>query len=161
MKIEEDKRFNVRKNETTSVSIPVKNEENTWNNINKQFKIYGDGVTCNLNSLLHNNILSCQYFKDQLMNLGFNEIIDIIIQHVKYAEPWTIGTNGIPSTLFCCLYKFMIMRLSEQQVKFLINNQDSPYVRCSGFLYIRYLCDPNDLWSWMSPYLLDDKRNHL
>lgn len=77
--------------------------------------------------------------------------------NVKYAEPWTVGTNGMPSTLFCCLYRLMVLQLSEGQVKQLMNNEDSVYLRCTGFLYVRYLCDPKELWNWLSPYLLDEQ----
>ena len=37
----------------------------------------------------------------------------------------------------------------------LINTDDSPFVRCIGFLYLRYSCPPKDLWSWYEPYLED------
>lgn len=37
----------------------------------------------------------------------------------------------------------------------LINTDDCPYVRCIGFLYLRYSCPPKDLWSWYEPYLED------
>lgn len=33
--------------------------------------------------------------------------------------------------------------------------QDSPYIRVIGFLYLRYTCDPEKLWSWYEPYLDD------
>jgi pre-mRNA-splicing factor 38B len=122
-----------------------------------QFTIYGDPLTCNLNPLILNNILSCQYFKEDCASKGFNEIIDEIIQNVTYAEPWAVGISGVPSTLFCCLYKLMLLKLTEGQVNYLINSIDSPYVRCAGFLYIRYLSDPKDLWNRLSPYLEDDK----
>ena len=125
----------------------------------KQFKTHGDSITCNLNTLIHNNILSSQYFKEIFASKGYNEILDEIIMNAKYSEPWTVGTNGIPSTLYCCLYKLMVSHLSEGQVKHLLNYQDSPYIRCAGFLYIRYLCDPKDLWTWLSPYILDEQGN--
>lgn len=121
------------------------------------FTIYGDPLTCNLNSLILNNILSCQYFKEDCAMKGFNEIIDEIIQNVTYAEPWAVGISGVPSTLFCCLYKLMLLKLTEGQVNYLINCIESPYVRCVGFLYIRYLSDPKDLWNRLSPFLDDDK----
>ena len=127
------------------------------NSHQKPFKTHGDPVSCNLNSLIHNNILSNQYFKEIFASKGFNEILDEIILNAKYADPWTVGTNGIPSTLFCCLYKLMVSHLSEGQVKHLLNNQDSPYIRCAGFLYIRYLSDPKDLWTWLSAYILDEQ----
>ena len=33
--------------------------------------------------------------------------------------------------------------------------QDSPYIRCIGFLYLRYGCDPKEIWEWVSPYIDD------
>jgi len=33
----------------------------------------------------------------------------------------------------------------------------SPYVRCTGLLYIRYCSDPEYIWSWMRKYLIDDE----
>lgn len=76
------------------------------------FPVYGDPTTCNLNDLLRNNILSSQYFKDLYALKTYHEVLDEIKTHSKNAEPWTLGTNCIPSTLFCCLYKFMLMRLT-------------------------------------------------
>lgn len=37
----------------------------------------------------------------------------------------------------------------------LIEHVDSPYIRCIGFLYLRYVCDPKELWDWFMPYLYD------
>ena len=47
------------------------------------------------------------------------KVIDDIIKNAQHAEPWAVGTSGIPSSLFCCLYKFMTMRLN---CKFLQNS---------------------------------------
>ena len=33
----------------------------------------------------------------------------------------------------------------------------NPIVRCCGFLYIRYCCDPEYMWSWLRRYLLDEE----
>lgn len=33
--------------------------------------------------------------------------------------------------------------------------QDSPYIRVVGFLYLRFTCDPEELWTWFEPYLED------
>mmetsp|Transcript_27103 Transcript_27103/g.38842 ORF Transcript_27103/g.38842 Transcript_27103/m.38842 type:complete len:335 (-) Transcript_27103:649-1653(-) len=32
---------------------------------------------------------------------------------------------------------------------------DSVYIRCIGFLYLRYSVDPSTLWKWFEPYLYD------
>lgn len=37
----------------------------------------------------------------------------------------------------------------------MIEHVDSPYIRCIGFLYLRYACDPKELWDWFMPYLYD------
>jgi pre-mRNA-splicing factor 38B len=150
--------------------IPVNINEYNYNNFNEifesqdvnkfydpPFKIYADQINCNLNPLILNNILSCQYFKDEIAIKGFNEIITVIIENVNYAEPWAIGMSGIPSTLFCCLYKLMLLKLTESQVKYLLENIDSPFIRCIGFLYVRYLADPKELWNILSPYLSDQQ----
>ncbi len=125
----------------------------------KTFKYVGDPISCNMNSLLLNNILSCQYFKDVVSSLDYYQSIEEIVKNVTYAEPWTVGTNGIPSTLFCILYRFMLMKLTEGQVNYLVNYNGNDYVRCCGFLYMRYMSDPKDLWSLFYHYLYDDKRN--
>lgn len=70
----------------------------------------------NLPEMLRNNILSSQYFKDLYALKTFKEVVEEIKTHVTYTEPWIVGANGVPSTLFCCLYKFMLMRLNEKQV---------------------------------------------
>jgi pre-mRNA-splicing factor 38B len=121
------------------------------------FPIFGDQQRGNLNSLLYNNIQACQYFTDVCMQMSYPEIVQQIVQNVNYIEPWAVGTTGVPSTLFCCLYRLMTLKLTESQVKFLINKKEFPYLRCAGFLYIRFLIDPKDLWSRLSPYLFDQQ----
>jgi hypothetical protein len=37
----------------------------------------------------------------------------------------------------------------------MIDHKDSPYIRALGFLYLRYCCNPRDLWSWFSKYMRD------
>lgn len=114
-----------------------------------------------MNTLLLNNILSCQYFKENVSGMDFMQLIEEIIKNVTYAEPWTVGTNGIPSTLFCILYKFMLMKLTDNQVYYLINYHENDYVRCAGFLYIRYMSDPKDLWGLFYHYLTEEKRKNI
>jgi pre-mRNA-splicing factor 38B len=74
---------------------------------------------------------------------------------VNHVEPWQTGTSRNPSTSFCLLVKFFLMRLTKKQMIGLLNTDDSPFVRCIGFLYLRYSCPPKDLWSWYEPYLED------
>jgi len=39
----------------------------------------------------------------------------------------------------------------------MLEHVDSPYIRCLGFLYLRYAADPSTLWSWFEPYLYDEE----
>ena len=39
----------------------------------------------------------------------------------------------------------------------LLKHEDSPYIRCIGFLYLRYVADPKTLWGWFKPYVKDDE----
>ena len=39
----------------------------------------------------------------------------------------------------------------------LLDHKDSPYIRCIGFLYLRYACEPTQLWKWIHPYLFDEE----
>ncbi len=117
---------------------------------------YGDPTTCNMNELLRNNIVTSQYFGELMALSSWEEIVAQIEYHCKHAEPFTLGTNNIPSTLFCCLYRLMLMRLSEFQVNNLLTSPH-PYTRCTGALYVRYLARPDELWRRLSPYLLDEQ----
>ena len=47
---------------------------------------------------------------------SFEEVLFEIINQVTYTDPWVVGANGVPSSFFCCLYKLMLMRLTERQV---------------------------------------------
>ena len=78
------------------------------------FPINGDPSKGNMSDLLRNSILSCQYFKELYQIKTFEGVIEEIKGNVTNAEPWVVGANGVPSTLFCCLYKLMLMRLTEK-----------------------------------------------
>eukprot|EP00923_Selenidium_pygospionis_P003540 GHVN01005587.1.p1 GENE.GHVN01005587.1~~GHVN01005587.1.p1 ORF type:complete len:660 (+),score=124.98 GHVN01005587.1:163-2142(+) len=111
----------------------------------------------NVNNLLHNSILGSEYYKSLYQIKTFNEVVDEIYEYAKDAEPYCAGSSRAPSTLFCCLFKLMTMRLSERQMMQLLDHDDSPYIRCTGFLYLRYTCPPEKLWVWYESHFLDDE----
>jgi len=39
---------------------------------------------------------------------------------------------------FCLLTKFMVMRLTYNQLRGLLNTDDCPYIRALGLLYLRF-----------------------
>jgi len=41
-------------------------------------------------------------------------------------------------------------------MQLLLDHSDSPYIRCIGFLYLRYACPPSMLWDRIKPYVNED-----
>eukprot|EP01071_Lankesteria_metandrocarpae_P003320 Lankesteria_metandrocarpae@DN2891_c0_g1_i1.p1 len=111
----------------------------------------------NMNNLLRENILCSEYFKSLFTLKTFNELVDEIYQYATHAEPYCAGHSRAPSTLFCCLYKLLAMKLTERQVTVLLDHGDSPFIRVTGFLYLRYVHPPEKLWDWFEAYVLDDE----
>eukprot|EP00592_Proboscia_alata_P026573 CAMPEP_0194443916 /NCGR_PEP_ID=MMETSP0176-20130528/126977_1 /TAXON_ID=216777 /ORGANISM="Proboscia alata, Strain PI-D3" /LENGTH=398 /DNA_ID=CAMNT_0039270229 /DNA_START=608 /DNA_END=1804 /DNA_ORIENTATION=+ len=40
----------------------------------------------------------------------------------------------------------------------MLSHPDSPYIRCIGFLYLRYACEPHTLWRWIEPFINDNEK---
>ena len=120
------------------------------------FQTYGDPVACNMNDLLRTNILNTQYYRELQDLTTCEEIMGQIEYYCKHAEPFTLGTNNVPSTLFCCLYKLLMMKLTEGQIMLLLNS-NNPYVKATGSLYIRFVGRPEELWRRLGRHLLDEE----
>ncbi|CAL5373762.1 unnamed protein product [Camellia sinensis] len=110
-----------------------------------------------LEKVLCMNILSSDYFKELYRLKTYHEVIDEIYNQVDHVEPWMTGNCRGPSTSFCLLYKFFTMKLTVKQMHGLLKHQDSPYIRCVGFLYLRYAADPKTLWNWFESYVKDEE----
>jgi len=68
-----------------------------------------------------------------------------------------IRVSKVPSTAFCLLVRLFTLRVTEKQMTAMLQHPDSPYIRCIGFLYLRYGCEPNGLFKWFEPYLYDSE----
>jgi len=62
-----------------------------------------------------------------------------------------------PSEAFCLLLRLLTMRSTSNQMVLMLDHKDSPFIRAIGFLYLRYTCDPSQLFKWLKPYLFDDE----
>ncbi|KAJ3164144.1 PRP38 pre-mRNA processing factor 38 domain-containing protein B [Geranomyces variabilis] len=111
----------------------------------------GNKDTMNLHNILYQNIIASQYFRSLYEIKTYHQVIDEIYNK----EPFFKGNHA--STAFCLLYKLWTLRLTVKQVQGLINHTDSPHIRALGFLYLRYVGKPADLWSWYEPYFDDDE----
>jgi pre-mRNA-splicing factor 38B len=117
--------------------------------------MYGNTTNFNINNLLFNNIMENEYFRALYQLRTYHEVIDEIYRSVDHVEPWQTGTARFPSSAFCLLVKFMLMKLTLKQMKGLLGTSDCPNVRAIGFLYLRYTCPPAELYKWYEPYLED------
>ncbi|KAJ3037976.1 hypothetical protein HDV00_001179 [Rhizophlyctis rosea] len=106
----------------------------------------GNADTMNLHNILYVNIIASPYFKALYEKKTYHEVVD---------EIYNNGTHA--STAFCLLYKLWTLKLTIKQIEGLINHTDSPYIRALGFMYLRYVCKPADLWDWFYDYIDDDE----
>ncbi|KAJ3033711.1 PRP38 pre-mRNA processing factor 38 domain-containing protein B, partial [Rhizophlyctis rosea] len=111
----------------------------------------GNPDTMNLHNILYVNIIASPYFKALYEKKTYHEVVDEIYNN----EPFFKGNHA--STAFCLLYKLWTLKLTIKQIEGLIDHTDSPYIRALGFLYLRYVCKPADLWDWFGDYLDDEE----
>ncbi|KAJ3265209.1 hypothetical protein HDU77_006064 [Chytriomyces hyalinus] len=111
----------------------------------------GNAETMNLNAILYQNIIASPYFKGLYDKKTYHEVLDEVFNN----EPFLKGTHA--STAFCLLYKLWTLKLTVKQIEGLVDNADSPHIRAMGFIYLRYVCDPHELWAWFGDYLEDDE----
>ncbi|ORM39992.1 Pre-mRNA-splicing factor 38B [Babesia sp. Xinjiang] len=113
--------------------------------------------TYNLNTVLLTNILNSDYYKSLSTMTSHLDVISELAQYADHAEPYCSTATRAPSTLFCCLHKLFTLRLTEKQMEDLVDCTKSPYPRCCGFLYLRFVLPSDQLWVWFEPYLMDDE----
>lgn len=117
--------------------------------------VQGNRTTMNLNNILFTNINDSSYFKDTCSALEtMEETVDEIVRNVDHLQPFLPGPTNSPSTAFCLLYRLFCFRLTESQMVFVINH-DNAYVRCIGFLYLRYCAPFEQLWEWFKDHIDD------
>merc|ERR1712019_52957 len=90
--------------------------------------------------------------------MGYEDTLDEIYSVVDHVEPWMSGNARGPSTAYCLLFHLLSLSLKPDQIMFMLNNKDSPYIRAIGFLYLRYISDPRKIWDWFEPYLKDSEK---
>ncbi|KAF9575931.1 PRP38 pre-mRNA processing factor 38 domain-containing protein B [Mortierella alpina] len=124
-----------------------------------QLATHGNERTMNLNSIIFQNILESPYLKTLNDMVTFQEVVVEAQRNVKSMEPYLKGTT--PSTAWVIMYKFWTLPLTVRQLENLIEHPHSVYLRGIGFLYLRYVCKPDQLWDWLGAYLDDDQEIQL
>ena len=139
------------------VAAPAEDDEAQAAEEGGRLPVHGNSATFNINSLLHQNIIEADYFRALYQLTTYHQVIDEVHAAVTHVEPWAAGTSRRPSTAFCLLLKFMLMRLTRRQMEGLLDTSDSPLVRALGLLHLRYTAPPAELYAWYEPYLECDE----
>ena len=140
--------------------VPIKltgdeDDNDDPNNRKSTIPMQGNPTTYNINNLLHQNIMENEYFRALYQLKTYHEVLDEIRICAKHVEPWATGTSRTPSSAFCLLLKLLVMKMTYKQMNGILNCEDNAFVRCIGFLYLRYTLPPSDLYKWFEPYLED------
>lgn len=122
----------------------------------------------NMNVILSGNIVNSDYYRKLQDYKTFRDIMEEIQSEVKHLgnttflidmfayhvvgvhviEPWVVGKNRLPSTAFCLLHKAFAIKFTKKQVHSMLANRGNTLVRGMGFLFLRFVCDPEKLWEW-------------
>eukprot|EP01054_Gregarina_sp_Poly1_P003017 Gregarina_sp_Poly_1__3016@NODE_1847_length_3213_cov_87_893516_g1199_i0_p1_GENE_NODE_1847_length_3213_cov_87_893516_g1199_i0NODE_1847_length_3213_cov_87_893516_g1199_i0_p1_ORF_typecomplete_len477_score91_04PRP38/PF03371_15/5_5e48_NODE_1847_length_3213_cov_87_893516_g1199_i017483178 len=111
--------------------------------------------TFNLNPLLRENILASEYFKSLYSFNSLPELMEEIRRFVDHIEPYCAGNTRAPSTFLCCLYKLFTMKLTEDELLTLMDD-DNIFVRVTAYVWLRFVHPPEKLWGWYESLFLDD-----
>ncbi|KAG0299689.1 PRP38 pre-mRNA processing factor 38 domain-containing protein B [Dissophora globulifera] len=152
---------------------------------NNQLPTHGNQRTMNLNSIIFQNIVDSPYLRtigelesfqeivneaqrngksmvhcfiavDKVRNANcFAKLCFTLLPFLKSMEPFLKGST--PSTAWVIMYKFWTLPLTVRQLENLIDHPHSVYLRGIGFLYLRFVCKPDQLWDWLGAYLEDDQ----
>lgn len=106
--------------------------------------------------LLQSHIVESTHFKTVMGLEQFEEITEEIANYADTIEPYMQNSTSVPSALFCCVYRLLTMGIDAQQLRRLVEGGDNSYIRCAGFLFIRFGLAPDQHWFWLGEYVLDD-----
>lgn len=107
--------------------------------------------------LLQTQLVESQYYKTVMLMDSMEQVVDELYTYADTVEPYAPHSVQAPSALFVCVYRLFTLGIDGRQLKRLLDNDDSPFVRCAGFLFVRYGVAPTDLWPWLGEYVLDEE----
>lgn len=107
--------------------------------------------------LLQTQLVESQYYKTVMLMDSMEQVVDELYTYADSVEPYAPHSVQAPSALFVCVYRLFTLGIDGRQLKQLLDNDDSPFVRCAGFLFLRYGVAPDQLWPWLGEYVLDEE----
>mmetsp|Transcript_32956 Transcript_32956/g.60680 ORF Transcript_32956/g.60680 Transcript_32956/m.60680 type:complete len:565 (+) Transcript_32956:163-1857(+) len=106
--------------------------------------------------VLKDRILNHKFYKITSINQEVAEVKETLFD-CDTVEPETRGASSldvVPSDFICSVYRLLSIKLTEGQLQGLLNNR-SLWVRCAGFLYVRFGVHQDRYWELLSDALMD------
>jgi len=117
--------------------------------------------TFGFSPLLITHIVDSTYYKSTLVPLdSFEQVLDEMYQFADSVKPYMDSSalsTTTPSCVFCLLHKLLTLGLKERQLRKLVDYFGNTYIRCVGFLFIRFGLVPEVQWQWLGEYVLDNE----
>lgn len=133
---------------------------------NGALHVWGEETSFHFNSLLLKNCIHSSYFQECCEHLpNWTAVIDEIYNEVQSLSVYVPGNNNNnnqrPSTAFCLLLRLLTLRMTEHQLNLTLQHADSPYIRAIGFLYLRFVGQPDQIYQRIAPFLHDEEEIHV
>lgn len=114
--------------------------------------------TYGLPSTVQAHVLDSRYYETAMLSSGnLAEILEEARKYVKSVEPYMPDSVIMPSPFLCIVYRLFTLGLTGHQMKRLLDNTESPFIRCLGFVYLRFALHNEQLWGWLGEYVTDDE----
>merc|ERR1719362_1648054 len=111
----------------------------------------------NCSPMLKEQVLKSSYYKSLV---SITSIEDLATEIMQYASD-TMDVYRCPlepSCFMCTVYRLFTLSHTEEELRIITDNPESSLVRCVGFLFIRFVVPPEQLWEKLEEFLLDDAK---
>lgn len=113
--------------------------------------------TYGFSTLVQTHILDSHYYQSILGLQSFEQLIEEANQYAKSVEPYMPDSTVMPTPFICLVHRLFTLSLDGNQMFHLLDHTESPYIRCLGFVYLRFGLHIDRLWGWLGEYVLDDE----
>lgn len=114
--------------------------------------------TFSCSPMLKDQIYSSSYFKSLLSITTIEDLIEEIVQYADTLDVYNAGSTTQPSCFVCQVYRLFTLPQTEDlgELHAVLDYTPSAMVRCVGFLYMRFVVAPPNLFTKFEEYLFDD-----
>jgi len=113
--------------------------------------------TYGFSTLVQTHILDSTYYQSILTMTAVEQLMEEASRYAKNVEPYMPDSTTMPTPFLCIVHRLFVIGLNGEQMLQLLESTESPFIRCLGFIYLRFGLHPDRLWSWLGEYVLDDE----